>query len=43
MWMGAFESRAAVPILYQDSLIGAAYLMEYDTGQALGLLHLPAQ
>lgn len=35
---GAFESRAAVPILYQDSLIGAAYLMEYDTGQA-GIVH----
>ena len=35
---GAFASRAAVPILYQDSLIGAAYLMEYDTGQA-GIVH----
>ena len=35
---GAFESRAAMPILYQDSLIGAAYLMEYDSGQA-GIVH----
>lgn len=31
---GAFESRSATPILYQDSLIGAVYLMEYDSEQA---------
>ena len=31
---GAFRSRAASPVLYQNQIIGAVYAYEYDTEQA---------
>ena len=31
---GAFRSRAASPVLYQNQIIGAVYAYEYDTAQA---------
>ena len=31
---GAFRSRAASPVLYQNQVIGAVYVYEYDTEQA---------
>ncbi|WP_312279287.1 HAMP domain-containing sensor histidine kinase [Oscillibacter sp.] len=31
---GAFRSRAAAPVLYQNRIIGAVYAYEYDVGQA---------
>lgn len=31
---GAFRSRCATPILYQNQIIGAVYAYEYDTNQA---------
>ena len=31
---GAFRSRAASPVLYQNRIIGAVYAYEYDTEQA---------
>jgi len=31
---GAFRSRAASPVLYQNRIIGAVYAYEYDVGQA---------
>ena len=31
---GAFRSRAATPVLYQNQVIGAVYIYEYDTEQA---------
>lgn len=31
---GAFRSRAASPVLYQNRIIGAVYAYEYDLGQA---------
>ena len=30
---GSLESRAATPVLYANTLVGAVYLMEYDTDQ----------
>ena len=32
---GAFRSRAASPVLYQNQIIGAVYAYEYDTEQAV--------
>ncbi len=32
--LNAFESRAASPILFRSALIGAVYLMEYDSNRA---------
>lgn len=32
-WKGRLESKAATPILYAGSLIGAVYMMEYDLDQ----------
>ena len=31
---GAFRSRAASPVLYQNRIVGAVYAYEYDTEQA---------
>lgn len=31
---GAFRSRASAPVLYQNQIIGAVYVYEYDTDQA---------
>ena len=39
---GAFRSRAAQPVVYQDRIIGAVYAYEYDTEQAALLLRLQA-
>lgn len=33
-WDGAFRSRAASPVLYQNRIIGSVYAYEYDTEQA---------
>ena len=37
---GAFRSRTASPVLYQNRIIGAVYAYEYDTEQAALLLSL---
>ena len=37
---GAFESRAASPVIYQSRTIGAVYAYEYDAEQAVLLLEL---
>ena len=37
---GAFRSRCAIPVLYQNSIIGAVFAYEYDTEQAALLLEL---